>query len=268
MLLPRVLSALVGIPVLLYLIHVGSLPFQALIVVVAALSLYEYSLMLFLAGRPIQRWSAVLGGAALAMALTMSPPALTADRPGLAALAVTLILTAVCLREMFSPEHSIDRAAATLFGIFFVSWGISHVSLIRDLRPDGEKLTYIYFLTVWLCDTAAYFVGKSIGKRRLAPAISPGKTWEGAIAGFAASVLASAALWHYLLPGKPLLLGLLSGVLIGTMGQASDLAESMVKRAVGAKDSSNLLPGHGGVLDRFDSFFLTAPLLYFALSWK
>lgn len=267
MLLPRVLTALIGAPLLLILIHLGSWPFLALCAGTAFLSLYEYGLMLRLAGRPVRLWMTAAGGTLLSLAVGLGRPggvgALGGDLSG-SVVAVFLPLLMAC--EAFGGDTSLDRAALSLFGVFFIGWTLAHLALLRDLRPFGEGLTYLLFLTLWISDSAAYFAGRSLGSRRLAPKVSPQKTWEGAAAGFAAAVAAVVLGRELFLTealGRKTAAAL--GVMIGIVGPLSDLAESVVKRAVGAKDSSSILPGHGGVLDRFDSFLLTAPLMYYAL---
>lgn len=261
MLLPRVLTALVGIPLLLWLAHAGGLAFAAFTVGVSALCCYEYALMLRLGGRPVQWAATVLLGTALAACAALDLPVGPALAAGVAA---------VALLEMADPKgRSLDRAGLTLFGALFAGWMPAHLALIRDLRPHGETLLFMTLVSVWCMDTAAYFVGRSMGSRRLAPALSPKKTWEGAAGGFAAA-LGVCALFSglKLKEALPLPAALAVGALIGVSGQLSDLAESMVKRDVGAKDSGALLPGHGGVFDRFDSFILCAPAVYYALSWR
>lgn len=256
MLLPRVLTALVGIPLLLFLIHWGGLTFSLFVVAVVVLALYEYGVILSLGRRPTQPVVTVLTGSGLAACLALGGPA---------GPAVSATVALVILREMFSRERSLDRIALTLLGALLLGWMPAHLALIRDLRPYGERLTFMLFLTVWAMDSAAYAAGTTFGRSPLAPELSPRKTWEGAAAGFLAAagvVLAFRAASPDML-SLPRALAL--GALIGVSGQLSDLAESMIKRAVGVKDSGNLLPGHGGVMDRFDSFLLSAPALYYGL---
>lgn len=258
MLLPRVLTAVVGIPLLIFLIHRGGLAYSLFIVTISVLALYEYGLILAKGGRPAQRVLTLAAGASLALAVVLDAPL---------GLVLTGCLAVMILREMFSRESSLDRLALSLFGGLVFGLMLAHLALIRELRPEGEKLTYLLFISVWIMDTAAYAVGKTLGKKPLAPVLSPKKTWEGAIAGFAAvmifvPVFCSSAMPGALSPAKAALLG----SIIGVSGQLSDLAESMIKRAVGVKDSGNLLPGHGGVMDRFDSFILCAPAVYYFLA--
>ncbi|MEK7390123.1 MAG: phosphatidate cytidylyltransferase [Elusimicrobiota bacterium] len=260
MLLPRVLTALVGIPLLLSLVHAGGMAYSLLIVAVAALCAYEYALILKIGGRPVQGVSVVLIAATLAGCASIG-----------AALAPALALgtVLVMLIEMFSKAHSLDRVALTLFGALFAGWLPAHLALIRGIRPHGESFMYLTFASVWAMDTAAYAAGRAFGKRPLAPILSPKKTWEGAGAGLAAALLVCLVFQKYplrdvLTPWQALAIGLV----IAVSGQLSDLAESLVKRDAGVKESGLLLPGHGGVLDRFDSFIFCAPAVYYALSLR
>jgi len=267
-LLPRLLTALIGMPLLVFFIHWGSIPFTAFMTGAAVLALHEFGIIASLGGRGIQRSTVTVGGGLLALAAALAPPGGGLGSMGSAAALTLLILTAV-LRETFREERSLDRAALTVFGAVFIGWTLAHIPLLRDLRPHGERLTFFLFIAVWVTDIAAYAVGMTAGRRPLAPSISPKKTWEGAAGGLAAALLFS------LIAGKTFLSGVLGtldclemGLIIGTLGQVSDLSESFVKRSAGVKDSSSLLPGHGGILDRFDSFLLTAPAIYYALYFK
>lgn len=249
-----------GIPLLLYLIHAGGTAFSIFIVGVAALCCYEYALMLRLGGRPVHFVLTILLGAALAACASFGGPL---------GLVLTAGVFAVAVVETLSSAHSLDRAALTVFGALFAGWMPSHLALIRDIRPHGEAFVFLVFVSVWVMDTAAYAAGKSLGRNPLAPALSPKKTWEGAAAGFVAALAIGLLFQRFVLKDalSPLVAGLI-GAVIGVTGQVSDLAESVVKRDVGAKDSGALLPGHGGVFDRFDSYILCAPAVYYFLTFK
>jgi len=253
-LLPRVLTAVVGIPLLLFLIYWGGAAFDVFVGGVAALCLYEYTLIMAIGRRPTQGWWAVAYGALLALAQAFDGPV---------DLAVAVVLAAALLYEMAKRERSLDRLALTLFGAIAFGWMPAHLARIRDLRPYGEKMTFLLFAAIWAMDTAAYAVGKTLGKRKLAPELSPKKTWEGFFAGCAAAFGVVFAFRAATPDALPLPRALAVALAIAVLGQLSDLAESMVKRAVGVKDSGALLPGHGGVLDRFDSFILAAPAVYY-----
>jgi phosphatidate cytidylyltransferase len=257
MLLPRILTVVVGIPLLLFLIHAGGLAWAAFTTVLCALCAYEYGLILAAGSRPVQRWTGLVSTTVLAAAVALSGPN---------GAVLTGVVVVVILREMFSRVRSLERLSFTLFGILLTGWLLAHLALVRDLRPDGEKVTFLFFASVWIMDTSAYAVGKTLGRHHLAAGLSPKKTWEGAIAGFIGAVGTAVLMAGILGPqGLGVRGAAVLGVIIGICGQLSDLAESLVKRAVGAKDSGTILPGHGGILDRFDSFLLTAPAVYYYL---
>lgn len=259
MLLPRVLTAAIGVPLLLWLIQAGGLSFSIFVLAVSVLCLQEYGLILSLGGKPVQRVNLLAAGSVLAACAIWG---------GSVGLALTAVVTLLMLRELFGRARSLERAALTLFGAFFLGWMPAHLALIRDLRPDGKAFCLTFFIAVWAMDTAAYATGSSFGRRKLAETLSPKKTWEGAAAGFLAAVavcLLLRALWLREALSAPQALAL--GGLIGLFGQLSDLAESLIKRAAGAKDSGSLLPGHGGVMDRFDAFILCAPAVYHFLAF-
>jgi len=269
MLLPRVVTASLGIPLILYLIHLGGIPFLLFVSVLAILAAREYALMLWIGGRGVQGWLTTGGAGALALAVGLSGP-VTAKAPapgvGLNHLAITALLLACLLREVLRREHSLDRAALSVMGAHFIGWPLGHLALLRELPSTGEALTYLLFAGVWMADSAAYAAGKALGRRRMAPVLSPKKTWEGALAGLLAAALTIWLGQRIFLPEafSPRL-ALALGVLVGLLGQASDVAQSLVKRASGVKDSSSLLPGHGGIFDRMDSFLLLAPAFYYGI---
>ena len=160
-------------------------------------------------------------------------------------------------------QNAVAAFATTLLGAAWVGGGLAHFVLVRDL-PDGRLLVFTVLLTVFAADTAAFFIGRLLGRHKLAPAISPGKTWEGFVAGTVAGVAVTFfALYEQgvVSTGESLLLGLA----ITAAAALGDLFESAVKRDLGVKDSGRLLAGHGGVLDRVDSLLWAGPAAYFTL---
>lgn len=153
---------------------------------------------------------------------------------------------------------------ATILSAYFMLFGsaIGLFGLVAISKPFPAILTAA--IPIWAGDTAAIFAGKAFGTHKLAPSISPNKTWEGSIANLLAAVVAAAALGYFL--KYPMDKMLLLGVSCGVIGQLGDLFESYLKRQAGVKDSGNLLPGHGGVFDRLDSLLMTAPFSYWILS--
>lgn len=161
-----------------------------------------------------------------------------------------------------SLDNALPSSAIAVMATMYV--GLLGGSLIR-LRndfPEGSKLVYFLLLVVWMGDTGAYYVGKRFGKRKLSPRISPKKTVEGLIGGVATSIVAAVVIHLTFFREMPLFHAIIAGAILSFCGVLGDLAESMWKRSADVKDSGTLIPGHGGFLDRFDSIFFTAPILY------
>ena len=156
---------------------------------------------------------------------------------------------------------AINQIAYTLFGVLYVAGFGGYYLLIRSFE-HGERLILFLFLIVWLGDIAAYYWGKNFGKNPLALTISPKKTVEGAVAGIIGSLMAGVVAQVWFLDQLAMVHCLLVALICGIIGQFGDLAESLLKRQVGVKDSSNLIPGHGGVLDRIDSLLFAGPVFY------
>ena len=156
---------------------------------------------------------------------------------------------------------SIDQISFTLFGVLYVAGLGGYFLLIRNFG-GGERLIFFLLLIVWLGDIAAYYWGKNFGKKPLAPVVSPNKTMEGAIAGLAGSLAAGAIAGYWFLDHIAMVHCLLVALICGTIGQFGDLAESLLKRYAGIKNSGDVLPGHGGVLDRIDSLLFAGPMFY------
>ncbi|MFQ6092046.1 MAG: phosphatidate cytidylyltransferase [bacterium] len=181
---------------------------------------------------------------------------------------IPLVLLGTLILALLSGLARRDRsnflvdAWLALFGVLFIGFCVSCVLLIRQL-PAGADFAVLVFLLIWICDTAAYFVGASLGRRKLWPQVSPKKTVEGTAAGLLGAWAAAFAAKLIFLPGLSTLDCIALGAIAGVLGQAGDLAESAFKRWMGVKDSSHILPGHGGFLDRFDSLLFTAPSIYY-----
>jgi phosphatidate cytidylyltransferase len=179
------------------------------------------------------------------------------------AVAILLLLTLTIREIVLWPTHGQPFAniGATIIGLFYVSLPMALLSVIAygsgHFEP-GRVFCLIFF--VWAADTGAYFAGKNFGKHKLAPSISPGKTWEGWAGGAALTLLVGWAA-GYFLPDIPLSHRLVAAGVVAVFGPLGDLAESMLKRSADVKDSGTFLPGHGGLLDRFDAFLLVLPVL-------
>jgi phosphatidate cytidylyltransferase len=175
-------------------------------------------------------------------------------------------------------EGSLPSWALTLAGALYLAWLFGHFILLRSLTTPlvdtvfkqlgmapGVAWIYCICAITWIQDTAAYFVGRRFGRNKMAPVLSPKKTWEGAAGGLLGSILAGVVCVPLLGLPITLLAGGLLGLVGGIVGPLGDLSESLIKRQVGLKDAGNLIPGHGGILDRADSLLFTAPLLYYLI---
>jgi phosphatidate cytidylyltransferase len=156
------------------------------------------------------------------------------------------------------PSSAIAVLATTYVGML----GGSLIRLRGDFPPVGAKLIFFLLLVVWLGDSGAYYVGRSLGKHKLSPRISPKKTVEGLAGGIVTSIVTAVVIHFTFFKEFPLVHAIIAGVILSFAGVIGDLAESMWKRSADVKDSGTLIPGHGGFLDRFDSIFFTAPILY------
>ncbi|MDD5773793.1 MAG: phosphatidate cytidylyltransferase [bacterium] len=148
-------------------------------------------------------------------------------------------------------------------GNIYITYFFLHLIFLRNIEGLGAKYVFFIFLLVWVTDTSAYFIGVNFGKHKLAPGISPKKTKEGAVAGIIGAVLVTLLAKMTFIPTLALPQCFLIGIIFSIVAQTGDLFESALKRKAGIKDSGNLLPGHGGVLDRFDSLFFTIPIFYY-----
>lgn len=144
--------------------------------------------------------------------------------------------------------------------------GVGIQGVFRNYEEGGLFIISI-LATIWICDSAAYFVGTAAGKHKMSKFVSPNKSWEGAIAGFVFAIAAAAGARYAALPHMNMKIMLAMGVIVGTIGQAGDFVESLFKRDAGVKDSSNIIPGHGGVFDRFDSLLFSVPVIYLMLKY-
>jgi phosphatidate cytidylyltransferase len=258
----RIITGLVGIPIFVGLLYLGNWPLLVFVAGVGLIGFYEYLLI----WRVKQIQIAYLLGSLASLALMLW--AALAPGNGLylgAILAATVLATFSWVLVKYG-ERSIVDGLITISGVLYVGFLLSHLLLLRGLGTGtgwntGLKWVSFAFLSTWAADTMAYFVGVVIGKRKLAPKISPGKSVEGAVAGSVGAVLVG---WFIapLLPVNPWQ-GACIGLLISIVAVLGDLSESALKRHVGVKDSGRLLPGHGGILDRLDSSLFVLPFVYY-----
>ncbi len=259
----RVLVAIFGIPIIVALVLLGGLPFVGLVLLVNVLAQYEfYQLTERKQMHPLK-----LLGLAGTVLITVSLYYFGIEQLWLI---VAGLFYMTLLIELFRNKGSATyNIAATTWGIFYPSVFFGFNILIRELPQSlgivysaGGRWILLMLITIWICDTAAYFIGSAWGRHKLYPRVSPHKTVEGAVAGFIFAI-PTAYLCHILFIKEfPIIHSLVIGVLVGIMSQIGDLVESVFKRDAGVKDTSGILPGHGGFLDRFDAPLFMAPLVY------
>jgi phosphatidate cytidylyltransferase len=289
----RILFAVVAAPLSLLIVLVGGAPLAALLAVVSALGAWEFFRIARASGhRPLDDVGIALAGL-VPLAVYAEFLGLFALRPAFVAVVALAVLAAtIWLRGV--EGKPLGAAATTLLGVVYTAGmlsfgyairyhdvvrgydvvGARHVaigSLALGVPPGGVLLIFPMVIT-WASDIGAYFVGRALGKRKLIPSVSPGKTVAGAVGGLAASMLVA---WAFargvLVPIASLGFtpwgALLFGGLVSVAAQVGDLFESLLKREARVKDSSHIIPGHGGILDRFDSLIFVLPLAYLLLGW-
>jgi phosphatidate cytidylyltransferase len=262
----RALSALIFVPPLLIVLAFGEPWFGVLIAVFVAIAAWETARLLRGAGYETAPWLVVAG--ALAVAADVAAPPWLA---GYGDLLIAAVVVAAGIAAFAETDTKVGFAAwmATAFGAVYVGLLGALVRLglaapaVAASAPAGQVggargWILLVILLVWSYDTGAYLVGIALGKRKFLAHISPSKSYWGLVGGLVAcTAVAAGGFWEF---GQPIVLGLALGPLVGLAAQAGDLAESMLKRAAGEKDSGGLIPGHGGILDRVDSFIFAAPV--------
>jgi len=263
----RIASGIVFVPVLVLIAQAGGLAFWSLVAVLTTLGLIEFYRMM--RGRGLRPYRRLGVGSTLTLLWICYQPRM--PHVGFLLTAAVLLVLALELRR---PEarRRVEDIAVTCFGVLYVGWLSAHLVLLRELPwkagtgyAEGASFVLLAFFVTWSCDTGAFAIGKLFGRNRPWRAISPRKSLEGAIGGFVWAVIAAfvARAWFapYLSPADAAALGFL----VGVFAQVGDLVESLLKRDAAHGDSSDLIPGHGGVLDRFDSLYFAAPAVYYYL---
>lgn len=266
MLKTRALSALLLVAPLVIALIIGVPAIAAVLVVVALLAGLEVFRLLKAAGYP----SLSLFGTALAVTIVLEAAASPVGDKGVLLVAVGTVLAGVGAMARPDPRDGLVVWFTTVFGALYVGL-ISFVLQVANTGPaipsgsllsaltSGQGWILLLVLGVWSYDTGAYLVGRQIGRHKFMTHISPAKSIEGLVGGLVATTLVTCLLLAGL--GQAWVGGVILGPLLGLFAQAGDLAESMLKRAAGAKDSGALIPGHGGILDRIDSFLFAAPVV-------
>jgi phosphatidate cytidylyltransferase len=261
----RLATAAVALPVLLAVLFLGP-PLLLVAIVAAAVGagLLEFYGLLAAARVTALRLAGAVVAAAVFLDVAFELPRGAPLWP-----AAVVVLALATLRRGAGFHTSVPGAAATLLGSLYLGGLGGTLAALRLLEPSeqGEWRVALLLATVMVSDTAAFFAGRAFGRRPLAPAVSPGKTVEGALAGLLGGAAGALALRSLGLPWLPVGHAVALGVLVAALGAAGDLFESLLKRWAGVKDSGSLFPGHGGMLDRLDSLLFGAPVLYYYFSY-
>lgn len=260
----RLLTAAIGIPIFLGAALVGGVWWLLLIALITLLGLLEWHGLIRNAFEITLPLDALLGGGLLVL-VTAYNGVEGSVSPGFGSGAVLFFVAvyAVAREALSTRRRPLAVAGTVVLGVVYVAGLLSHLLLLRGLGPrDGLILTLLAIVGTWLTDTGAFFVGRWLGGRRLVPALSPNKTVSGAVGGWVTGFVGLLAASVFL-AAIPLGRAAFLAAAVPVAAQMGDLLESAMKREAGVKDTGNLLPGHGGVLDRFDSLMLVAPTVYY-----
>ncbi len=254
---PRVAAGLVGVAILVPLLIWGGVVALDLLVWGALfVALFEYGRMAFTPAEIHLKVGVGIAGAVVFASVLYLP----FEALGPSIIGLTILSFLLVMASGVDIRLAADRVGRVVLGMLWVGGLMAFVPLVRRL-DQGVGWIFVLMAATWLGDTGAFFAGRSFGRHKLAPVLSPKKTWEGAVGGFVAA-MGGAVLFGWItgLDVPWPMLALLGGV-VDVFGVLGDLAESMLKRAFGVKDSGGILPGHGGILDRVDSLLFAAPVL-------
>jgi phosphatidate cytidylyltransferase len=262
MLRQRLAILLILIPAFIYLLHQGDLGFVLLVTIMFGIAAWEYWHIFKIGGYNPSR--AIIVAGVVVLTIVRGVWGFTIGE---------FVLAVFCLaamaRHVIGFERGEDRPgvnfAITTAGLFYLGWLAPYMLSIRAL-PDGEWWLMMVMPAIWIADGGAYFVGSHFGRHKMAPVTSPKKSWEGYIGGVISCLVFSglfAAMWHLRAASVTPLRGMVLGLALSVLAPMGDLGESMLKRQFGVKDSGNVLPGHGGMLDRIDSWVWSCIIGYY-----
>lgn len=251
----RVLSAIIGIPLLLGIIYAGGFYIQGFFIILGLVALFEFYRMMSVASFvPVK-----IPGYLLLILFMLSPLCLEQLPEVILLLLIPILFYAV----FYYPKVNINSIALSFFGAFYIGFLLSFGLRMADLRYSFWIILLSLLLT-WASDIGGYFAGTIWGKHKMAPLLSPNKTWEGSIGGVILTILVPFVFAYFSeFTSLGFAYALLLGITASIAAQIGDLFMSSVKRNFGVKDTGNILPGHGGVLDRFDSYLLVLPIVYY-----
>ncbi len=261
----RIISSVVGLPVLIFFVGYGGIPLQTVILLASLIGMHEFYQAFSLKSKGVQYISYFF-----AVVYMIFIDDIINMQNMFNVFTSLYLLILLIYTVLFHQKTNAEEGMLGFFGFFYVVFLLSHVFLIRSY-PYGNMFVWLAFISAWGCDTGAYFTGVTIGKHKLIPTLSPKKTIEGSIGGIITATILALLYGWFIEKNFPLeevnvfLLCGLTGVFGSILSQIGDLAASAMKRYTGIKDFGKLIPGHGGILDRFDSVLLTAPVVYYIM---
>lgn len=266
----RALTVLLFVPLIILIIHLGG-PLYLILVSLAVLMMQvEYCRLMQHLGEKLNPVMPIFISVAFCLFGEYLPASAELQNSTLLFGFFTIFLFYVFAESIFSGkvEGELLTVALKQLGIIIIGWLFGyHVVLLRNTGENGALLIYLLIGTIWFSDTGAYLIGRAVGKTKLNTPISPRKTVEGTIAGLVVGTLVSMALAEILLKGTlHFLNAAIIGLILSALGQIGDLSISLMKRTVGVKDSGDIIPGHGGFLDRCDSLIFSAPIFYYYIT--
>ncbi len=261
MLLLRILSALVGIPVVIAAIYFGGPWFALFLLLIVNVAIFEYNKIIKIGNSSFLAVIAHLGVSFYLIILLLEQHLLITP---LFLVLFFILFVSVLFNMEIEEKPGLVESALSLWGVVYIGVLFGYLLTLR-LQPEGALYTYLLFAGIWIHDTLAYFIGVKWGVRRFAPQISPKKSVEGSLAGLGGTILIffSVSILFPELFGLSPLGSIILALGISVFAQLGDLMESALKRQMQVKDSGAVIPGHGGVLDRFDSIMLAAPFVYY-----
>lgn len=262
MLWQRIISAIVLLPVIGAVVWFGEPWFSIVLAIFALLGILEFYRLAIVAGwRPFQYLGIIFTLLFILVAHS--------DDTRLIPFFITAVIVIPLIRGLLYPtkRNAMMNWTWTVGGVFYIGWMISHFIFLREV-DEGRDWVFLALLTTFACDTGAYFIGRIFGKHKMAPVVSPGKTWEGAAGGLISAVVATIVIAIVTeLDEVGYLLIVPLGFLIGIFAQLGDLAESAIKRSAEIKEAGSIIPGHGGALDRLDSLLFVIVVVYYWVIW-
>jgi phosphatidate cytidylyltransferase len=294
-LIKRVIVGVIGIPIGLALIYIGGIVFTIALSIISSIALWEYYHLFTTKNyHPYRTFGIILNNIFIfGFYLIHSQSKFGYDFFLFLFFILCTLIVLLTIGIISKRANSLINFAATLSGLIYVTFtfltlnfirefnlfyewiqgnyfevysGIGQVGIFQNIDSDwAAKLTIIMISSIWISDSFAYFIGIKFGKHKILTSVSPKKSWEGFIGGLAGALSGFAFLGYYLLPDVPFVHLLIMGIIVAVFGQLGDFAESKLKRDSGIKDSSSILPGHGGILDRFDSLMFISPIIFIYL---